>query len=88
MAESTFILEFPKSQIELIAQLIHIHLDDGEDHPIGTSVLHTLIEQTNIVHKEATKHYVGKEVSSYRGGAKFSHSAWFIPLDEETKIYD
>lgn len=87
MSEPTFILELKKSQILLIAQLVHIHLDDEKDHPIGQSLLDDLIEQTNCVHKDKAKHLVGLGITDLRNDYVQSHMAWFVPYDCEGVTY-
>jgi hypothetical protein len=87
MATQTFILELTKKQCQLIGQLLHIHLDDKGEHPIGESLLIEMVAQTNCVEKDADQHLVGMGIESLRGDVKQSHSAWYVPYDDGTKIH-
>ena len=58
IVEQHYILEVPKSVIEFISHLTHIHLQVHPESEIATKTLDTFISQTNITYREPLNHGV------------------------------
>lgn len=75
------ILELSNEEIKLIAQLLHIHVSQKKETPLGHKALESLILQSDVARKDPIEHKVYLE-NNAPVKASLSPSVWYISCDD------